>query len=87
MIEKSVIYEVSNQVATITLNRPKLKNALNQEALNALVRSIDDARSNDDVWLVMIKANGTDFCVGQDIKELSEKGNKGDYFEPVFTSL
>lgn len=87
MSEQSIIYEVSDRVATITLNRPQLKNALNQEALNALVRSIDSARANDDVWLVMIKANGSDFCVGQDVKELSEKGNKGDYFEPVFTSL
>jgi enoyl-CoA hydratase/carnithine racemase len=87
MSEKSVIYEVSDRVATITLNRPQLKNALNQDALNALVQSINDARTDDDVWLVMIKANGKDFCAGQDVKELSEKGNKGDYFEPVFASL
>ncbi len=87
MSENSIIYKVSERVATISLNRPQFKNALNQEALNALVQSIDDARSDDAVWLLMIKANGTDFCVGQDVKELSEKGNKGDYFEPVFAAL
>jgi len=87
MSEESILYEVVDRVATLTINRPKLKNALDQHALDSLVRRIHEARNDDDVWLLVIRANGTDFCVGQDVRELSEKGNRGDYFEPVFMAL
>lgn len=87
MNETGILYEVENRVATLTLNRPKLKNALNQEALDRLVERINAARTDDDVWLLIIRANGADFCVGQDVRELSDKGNRGDYFEPVFMAL
>ena len=87
MNEASILYEVENRVATLTINRPQIKNALNQEALDRLGERINDARADDNVWLLVIRASGTDFCVGQDVRELSEKGNHGDYFEPVFMAL
>ena len=82
-----ILYAVADRVATITLNRPQLKNALNQAALDALTARIVDARDDDQVWILTIRAAGSDFCVGQDIKELADKGNQGDYFEPVFRAL
>jgi enoyl-CoA hydratase len=82
-----ILYQVVERIATITLNRPQLKNALNQAALDALTQRIVEARDDDGVWILAIRAAGTDFCVGQDIKELSAKGNQGDYFEPVFRAL
>jgi len=82
-----ILYRVSDRIATIMLNRPQLKNALNQVALDALTARIVEARDDDAVWILAIDAAGKDFCVGQDIKELSDKGNQGDYFEPVFRAL
>lgn len=87
MTEQPVLYDVRDRIATITLNRPQVKNALNQLALDTLVEKIEAATADDAVWLVVIRAEGRDFCVGQDVKELSDDGNKGDYFEPVFRSL
>ncbi|HTP94986.1 MAG TPA: enoyl-CoA hydratase/isomerase family protein [Burkholderiales bacterium] len=87
MTQPSILYEVENRVATLTLNRPRLKNALDQAALDLLVERIGAARTDDAVWLLVIRASGADFCVGQDVKELSDKGNRGDYFEPVFMAL
>lgn len=87
MTEESILYTVEKRVATLTINRPHVKNALNQEALDRMVEMFEKARSDDDVWLLVIRANGTDFCVGQDVRELSERGNHGDYFEPVFMAL
>ncbi|MCC6533575.1 MAG: enoyl-CoA hydratase/isomerase family protein [Burkholderiales bacterium] len=84
---ESILYQVSERVATLTLNRPQRKNALDQAALDALVERIGEARGDDGVWILVIRAAGGDFCVGQDIKELSDKGNQGDYFEPVFRAL
>ena len=82
-----ILYSVAERIATITLNRPERKNALNQAALDALTCRIAEARDADEVWILTIRAAGDDFCVGQDIKELSDKGNQGDYFEPVFRAL
>jgi len=86
-VSDGIRYAVSGKVATITLDRPQLKNALNQAALDALTARIVEARDDDAVWILAIDAAGKDFCVGQDIKELSDQGNHGDYFEPVFRAL
>ena len=86
-MSNEVLYAVIDRTATITLNRPQFKNALNQSALDALTARIVEARDDDQVWIVLIRAAGSDFCVGQDIKELADKGNRGDYFEPVFRAL
>jgi len=83
----AILYQRNDRTAIITLNRPQVKNALDQAALDALVQRIDEASADDGAWIVVIRAAGSDFCVGQDVKELSEKGNRGDYFEPVFKAL
>lgn len=87
MKQDKILYDVRDRIATITLNRPKMKNSLDQEALDSLLASIDKARLDDSVWVLVIKGAGTEFCAGQDVKELSNTGNKGDYFEPVFMAL
>jgi enoyl-CoA hydratase len=87
MPQEKLLYAVHDRVATITLNRPERKNALDQEALDKLVAAIDKASLDDNAWVVVIKASGTDFCTGQDVKEMSTSGNKSDYFEPVFMAL
>jgi enoyl-CoA hydratase len=86
-MSNAILYELAGRTATITLSRPQVKNALDQAALDALVQQIDQASADDAAWIVVIRAAGSDFCVGQDVKELSEKGNRGDYFEPVFKAL
>lgn len=84
----SVLYAVENKVATITLDRPEMKNALDQSGLDALTKHLAEAREDDSVWLLVIRANGTDFCTGQDVKELSGQAEPGgDFFAPVFRGL
>ena len=87
MAQKKILYTVDDRVATITLNRPDVKNALDQEALDSLVAAIHKARLDDAVWILVINGAGPDFCPGQDVKELAATGNQGDYFEPVFMTL
>jgi enoyl-CoA hydratase/carnithine racemase len=83
----AILYERAGRTATITLNRPQVKNALDQAALDALTQRLGEARDDDGAWILVIRARGADFCVGQDVKELSERGSRGDYFEPVFKAL
>lgn len=87
MLQEKILYQSQDRVATITLNRPQVKNALDQEALDKLVAAIDRAQTDRSIWVLVITASGSDFCPGQDVKELSSVGSKGDYFEPVFMAL
>jgi len=65
----SVLYSVEGGVATLTLNRPESRNALNLEMCEQLVASAHESSSNPDVRLVLVRANGTVFCAGADLKE------------------
>ncbi|WP_077800291.1 enoyl-CoA hydratase/isomerase family protein [Streptomyces sp. JHA26] len=66
----TVLYEVSDGLATITLNRPEAMNALNIEAKVALRDAARSAAADDAVRAVLLTAAGDRaFCVGQDLKE------------------
>ena len=66
----SVTLEISDHVATITLNRPQQRNALSQAMLAELERIADDLRGSGDVRAVVLRGEGTDFSVGADIGEM-----------------
>ncbi|MBX9393992.1 enoyl-CoA hydratase/isomerase family protein [Streptomyces sp. TRM72054] len=66
----TVLYEVNDGLATITLNRPEAMNALNIEAKVALRDAVQSAAADDAVRAVLLTAAGDRaFCVGQDLKE------------------
>lgn len=66
----TVLYEVSDGLATITLNRPEAMNALNIETKVALRDAVQAAAGDDAVRAVLLTAAGERaFCVGQDLKE------------------
>ncbi|GGS26444.1 enoyl-CoA hydratase-related protein [Streptomyces griseoviridis] len=66
----TVLYEVSDGLATITLNRPEAMNALNVETKVALREAARAAAQDDAVRAVLLTAAGDRaFCVGQDLKE------------------
>jgi enoyl-CoA hydratase/carnithine racemase len=65
----AVIFEVHDHVATVTLNRPDKKNAINRamrkEVQDAFVRIKYDAG----IWAAIITGNGEVFCSGKDLLE------------------
>jgi len=66
----TVLYEVSDGLATITLNRPEAMNALNIATKVALREAVRSAGEDDAVRAVLLTAAGDRaFCVGQDLKE------------------
>lgn len=66
----TVLYEVSDGLATITLNRPEAMNALNIETKAALRDAVRSAAADAAVRAVLLTAAGERaFCVGQDLKE------------------
>ena len=65
----SVLYDVADAVATITLNRPDAMNSLNTEIKDALRDAVQRAAEDDVIRAVVITGSGRAFCVGQDLKE------------------
>ncbi|MEU3251020.1 enoyl-CoA hydratase-related protein [Streptomyces sp. NPDC006997] len=66
----TVLYEVGDGLATITLNRPEAMNALNVATKVALRDAVRSAAGDDAVRAVLLTAAGDRaFCVGQDLKE------------------
>ena len=62
----------------LTLNRPENRNALNSELINELISAINQAENDEDVNVVVIKANGDKaFCAGADLKELKNSIDQG----------
>jgi 2-(1,2-epoxy-1,2-dihydrophenyl)acetyl-CoA isomerase len=64
-----VRYDVSDGVATITLDRPEAMNGLNVATKEALLSAVRQAASDSAVRCVVLTGSGRAFCVGQDLKE------------------
>jgi enoyl-CoA hydratase len=79
MSEASVLYEVSNGVATLTLNRPDVLNALHHELAAELADHALAAAQDPDVWVVVVRGAGRAFCSGMDRRALSA-GRIGEAF-------
>src|SRR5215208_3239131 len=63
-----LLYHLKGGVATVTLNRPDQRNALNGELLAALVEAIRKARDDDEVRAVILTGAGDKvFCAGADL--------------------
>jgi len=65
-------YNTANRVATITLNRPEKRNALNQEMVNELKAAFTKAANDSTVKIIVLKAIGEAFCAGADLAYLQE---------------
>ena len=67
-------YEVRDQVAWITLNRPEAMNALNREINGAIQKAVEEATRDDDVLvLVLTGEGGRAFSAGADLKEMTQR--------------
>lgn len=62
--------ELDNHVATITLNRPEVMNALNREMYAELEQAFRDAHRDPEVRCVVLTGAGRAFCSGDDVKQI-----------------
>ena len=70
----TILNTLQGGVATITLNRPESRNALNLAMCEALRAAAERAAADADVKLVLVRANGPVFCAGADLKERQGMG-------------
>jgi enoyl-CoA hydratase len=70
----TVRYEVHDGVATLTLNRPESRNALNLAMCDGLIAAAQAAARDPQVRVLFVRAAGTSFCAGADLKERQGMG-------------
>ena len=68
-------FSISNNIATITLNRPENANALNPIMAKELSNMAIECDENKDIRAVIIEGSGKMFCAGGDLKAFSDAGD------------
>ena len=69
---KFIIYEKSEGIATITLNRPEALNAFSKEVVEEILRALEDVKSDENVRVVVLTGAGEKaFSAGADIKAMA----------------
>jgi len=66
--DNEVLYDVSDHIATITLNAPERMNTISGPMLNALSARLIEANEDPEVRVVILTGNGRAFCAGLDVK-------------------
>ncbi len=78
----SILFEIKNSIAFITLNRPEKYNAFNREMALAFQEMLDQCEKNISVRCVYITGAGKAFSAGQDLAEVV--GPMGQEWEPFY---
>jgi len=67
---ETIIYDKSENVAWITLNRPEVRNAISDTMVSELIQALEDARDDSTVRVIVLTGAGNDvFCAGADVKK------------------
>jgi enoyl-CoA hydratase/carnithine racemase len=69
MSYETIRYEVADGIATVTLNRPEVFNAMNSQMMNELIAVFDETDRNDAVRVVIVTGEGKAFCGGADLSK------------------
>jgi len=72
-----IIYEVSEGIATITLNRPDKLNAFTGKMMYEIIEAFDRTDADDDVKVVIVTGAGRAFCAGADLSSGGETFARG----------
>ena len=63
----AILYEVEENILTITLNRPEKLNAFNKNMQDDLIDAIDRADKDDNIKAIIVTGAGRGFCAGADL--------------------
>ncbi len=72
MPESLTLYEVRDEIAFLTLNNPRRRNALSLAMMDEMLGHLGSAKDDDEVRVVVIRAEGSVFSSGHDLRELAE---------------
>jgi enoyl-CoA hydratase len=83
-----ILTAVADGIATVTLNRPDKRNAMNVAMLGGLRRAFDELDARRDVRVIVVRGAGPGFCAGMDLREMEAQGGAiGDPDQSVVAVL
>src|SRR5215469_14462944 len=91
----TVLWDREDAVATITLNRPRARNALTAEMKDALLEALGLAAAEPAIRAVVLTGAGEAFCAGQDLREHADVLASGAeptatvrrHYNPIITTI
>ncbi|QNF31640.1 enoyl-CoA hydratase/isomerase family protein [Adhaeribacter swui] len=90
---ETLLLTLANNIATITLNRPEVFNAVNEKLTEELKVALDEVAANPEVRALIFTGTGKAFCSGQDLKETSLLTNQSladalhQRYNPIIRSM
>ena len=78
MSASQILYNVTDRVATVTLNRPEVMNAFGGTMREDLLQMLQQAEADKSVRCIVITGAGKAFCAGGDIASMAEMQAKND---------
>jgi methylglutaconyl-CoA hydratase len=75
---ETLILTTAGQVATVTLNRPDVRNAFNETMIAEVTAAFQALDGRDDVRAVVLAANGKAFCAGADLNWMKKMAGYSD---------
>jgi len=76
-MNETVLYEVSDGIATITLNRPDRLNTMTAQLLDEALEALETAATDTDARVVIFTGKGRGFCAGADLAARNTLGTGG----------
>src|SRR5690606_5631247 len=89
----TVLFQIKQQVAWLTLNRPDKYNSFNREMAVSLQQLLDECAENDAVRCICLTGSGKAFCAGQDLAEFPDPAQidfdkvVSEYYNPLIGRL
>jgi E-phenylitaconyl-CoA hydratase len=78
MSSDTLLFELTDHVAIITLNRPDVRNAMNRELRGNLLEALQRVCEDSDIRVAVITGAGRTFSAGADLKERAQSGRAAD---------
>jgi len=85
----SILFEIKDNIATITLNRPEKLNAFNREMALLFQEKLDQCQNDKSIRCVYVTGSGKAFCSGQDLSEVFNMDGLGvdkilrEHYNPI----
>lgn len=92
-MNNSILIEISNNIAFITLNRPEKFNSFNREMALQLQNILDECAANKSLRCIYLTGNGKAFSAGQDLAELTQENPPTisqilvEHYNPIITRI
>ncbi|MEO1704926.1 MAG: enoyl-CoA hydratase-related protein, partial [Pseudomonadota bacterium] len=86
MAFETILYEIDDHVATITLNRPEALNALSNQMMGEIAQAVTEADSDKRVRAILLTGSQKAFAAGADISEMAKKDFVDVYTENLFVA-